>query len=115
MQTQEEAQAKLKERFNVNPLSAKFTMNPACSIFIVKISQRPNSTSRRVKYFLTTGLPGWHALEDITGLVGRASGKGWNNNDGTFTVKGGDGSDAINTLSIQIFGDHKTIPVFFPF
>jgi len=81
-------------------------------IFVLTVKIGRTGTGRHVRYLLPTGDKGPGALLDITGRVARAIGKNWNDVTGTYHVKGGDGTDAINLLSIELFGDHDKIPVY---
>jgi hypothetical protein len=81
-------------------------------IFIVQMGW--TRSRRKVKYFLVTGQQGADALQDITGIIGRYTGNGWDCNDGTCHVSGGDGSDVLDSLGIDLFNDHKAIPYYTP-
>ena len=106
---QTNAQDNIKRRLTEQVLVES---QPIRAIFVVTVAHVRNSTSRRVKYFLATGEAGVGGLQDITGKVANALGKEWRDTDGTFFVKGGNGSDAINCLSIALFDDHDAIPVY---
>lgn len=82
-------------------------------IFVLRVASVKGSTSIRVKYFIAPGGPMADALQDITGRVASALScfHKYNDKTGTFLVKGGTGDDAINSLSLELFGDHQAIPV----
>jgi hypothetical protein len=80
-------------------------------IFVLTVRYIRGGTGRHVRYLVPTGLPGVEALKDVTGYVARALDRKWNDKTGTYYVKGGDGTDALDSLSIDLFGDTR-LPYF---
>ena len=80
-------------------------------IFIIQIQIGQTSTRRWVRYLVPTGGEGKDALWDITPLIARCFDESLTK-DGNFIVKGGNGSDAIESLSVELFGRYDSIPLF---
>ena len=81
-------------------------------IFILTVKRPSNSFGRSVRYLLPTGKEGHEALEDVTALICRAGYGTWNEKTGCSNVKGGDGSDALDSLSLKLFGEYDKLPKF---
>lgn len=76
-------------------------------VFAFTIFKSKTSTSRKMRYFIHHSAGG-ELMDDVTSLIATAACCPIND-DGTITVKGGDGTDILDSLGIALFNDHKAI------
>ncbi len=92
--------------------SADLPTQPVKPVFVMTIKKSKTSFGRQVRYLIGGGCHGPEAVRDITALVCRALGRKWNDKTGNYHIQGGDGTDAINNLSLTLFADPNGWPVY---